>query len=318
MNPKKKKVLIVGGAGFIGANLARRFVNDKNFEVYLLALRNSNLWRINDLKSDAEICRGDILDFNEVKAVMRRTRPDYIFHLALYGGYPFQSDTKRIFSVNIDGTVNVLRAAEDVGFDRLVVAGSSSEYGRKKKPMKELDILEPNSVYGVSKAASTLYCQHRGRDAKLPINILRLFSVYGPWEEPGRLMPEIMLRILRKKPLEFVSPRVARDFTHVEDIVDACLASLKAGGSFGEIFNISTGKQKTLADVAKTVRMNSVGPVDIRWGNYKARAYDSDIWVGDVKKAERLLGWKAKISFEDGFKKTFDWFKNNKKYYADR
>lgn len=313
----KKKILIVGGAGFIGANLARRLADDKNFEVHVFLLKRTDLWRIKDIMPKLKIHLGDLLNFNELRRAMRRIRPHYIFHLALYGGYPSQADVKKTFSVNVDGTVNLLRAAEEVGFERFVSAGSSSEYGKKKKAMKEGDILEPNSVYGVSKAASTLYCQHRGRDANLPITILRFFSVYGPWEEPGRLIPTIVLRFLHKEPLEFVSRRVARDFTHVDDVVDACLAVLKVKNIYGQIFNICTGKQKTLADVARVARKNSYYPLKVNWGSYKGRTYDMDIWVGNVKKAEKLLGWKAKINFEQGFKRTLEWFKKNKKYYAN-
>lgn len=310
----KKIILITGGAGFVGANLVRRLVADGH-SVNLLLRKETALRRLSDIQNKVNVLRGDLLNLDWLKKQLKDLSPKIIFHLAQYGGYPSQKDPKKNIETNFIGTKNLLDAAEEIGFEKFINTSSSSEYGNKKIPMSEADLLEPNNIYAISKAAGTLYCQHRGRNANLPIINLRLFSAYGPWEEPARLIPTVVLRLLRGEPLELVSPTIARDFVHIDDVVDAYLAAMNVKEMKGEIINVCTGNQGTLGEVAENALAITKASVEIKWGSYERRSYDTDIWVGNPARAEKFMGWKAKIGLKEGLRKTIDWIKENKKFY---
>lgn len=311
-----KSVLVTGGAGFVGANLVRRLVS-RGHSVNLLARKETDLWRLADIKKEINIQKGDLLDSTWLKKRLKSSKPDIIFNFAQYGGYFYQKDWERVAKTNLFGTVNLLAAAEEAGFEKFIHTGSSSEYGAKKKPMSEKDLLEPYGIYGVSKAAATLYCQHRGRDAKLPVITLRLFSPYGPWEEPARLVPTVLLKCLNGEALELVSPSVGRDFVYIDDVVDAYLAAMEKKNVQGEIVNVCAGKQGTLEEIGKMVLAITGAKIKINWGTYEKRNYDTDVWVGNPDFAKKFLGWEAKTGLRKGLKRTFDWIKNNQKLYAE-
>ena len=151
------KYLVTGGVGFIGANLVRRLVSEgKN--VFLITERNSDLWRVQDIIEHVEIFEISLIEYEKIQSLILSIKPEVIFHLASYGGLPFQQDQKQIYAVNFYGTMNLFDACKEVGFDCFINTGSSSEYGIKNAEMREDDVLEPVSDYGVSKAASTNFC----------------------------------------------------------------------------------------------------------------------------------------------------------------
>ena len=123
-------------------------------------------------------------DREGLERALKQARPDWIFHLAAYGAYPQQHDFSRMVMTNFHGTGHLLAAAESAGFDALVHAGTSSEYGYKDHAPSEEEIVEPNSPYAVSKSAATELCRMTARRTGLPIRTLRLYSAYGPYEEP--------------------------------------------------------------------------------------------------------------------------------------
>jgi nucleoside-diphosphate-sugar epimerase len=310
-----KRVFLTGAGGFVGAHLLRRLVR-KSYEVYAIMRPQTLPWRVSDLKNAFTVCQGDLTNALWVEQTVSRVHPDFIIHLAQYGGYPFQKDIQKIIQTNVIATINLVAAAEKISLEHFIHTGSSSEYGAKRAPMQEDMLLEPNSAYGVTKAAATLYLAHRGRDAKFPVTILRLFSVYGPYEEPGRLMPTVLLRALQGKELEFASPTIARDFTYIDDVVDAYMNVLEKKPGKGIILNVCTGKQHTLQDVAEAIRTNIGHPVTLKWGMpAKQRSFDTDVWVGDEKRAKHLLGWQARWGLEDGIREMLAWLKNHQSFY---
>lgn len=302
---------MAGGAGFIGANIVRRLLRDK-YAVHVFLQKKFDLWRLNDVCNKIFLHWGDILDYKWVERRFETIKPSYILNLAQYGGYPFQKDVKTIFNVNVYGTLNLLEAAEKVGFEKFIHTGSSSEYGSKTEAMSETDRIEPNTVYGVSKATATLYCAHRGREGKLPVVVLRLFSVYGPWEEPTRLIPTVIRKSLAGESLQLSSPSTVRDFVHTEDIERAYILAMHKDGINGEIINVCSGKQQNLSRVANIIKEVTRSKSEVIWSAYENRSFDGNVWVGKPNLAKNKLGWRAEIDFEDGIKKTVSWFK---KYY---
>lgn len=313
----KESFLVTGAAGFIGACLVRRLLADRK-DVHILIKPDSNPWRLQGTLKHVSVFKGNLTDIKTVSRVVKKVKPTVIYHLAAHGAYSFQKDAERIIKTNILGTWNLLKACDDIDYKVFVNTGSSSEYGAKSVSMKETDLLEPNSYYAVAKSAQTLLCQHVARLQKRPISTFRLFSVYGPYEELSRLIPTLMHSCLTGKELRMVAPQTARDFIFVDDVVDAYLCLGNLSKLSGDVINIGTGKQKTLKDAVDCVLKMTAMPVNVRWGKMPARIWDASNWVADTTKCKMLLGWRAKVSLEEGFQKTWQWFKNNKSLLTSR
>lgn len=317
---KGKRVLITGATGFIGANLVREFLR-KGAEIYIFTRTTSNKWRVgNILKEIHEYCV-DLLDYERLKRVILDIRPEIIFHTAVYGGYPFQKDVNKIIQTSVMGTINLVNACSKIEFDILINTGTSSEYGLKNSPMSETDLLEPNSNYGVAKASATLFCQAKARSEKLPIVTLRLFSPYGYYEEPTRLIPSVIISCLTGKNPKLLSPKAVRDFVFVEDVMDAYIRVVKAENIDkirGEIFNISYGEQHSVGEVVnKMIKLtgNKVKPI---WGSVSQRPNEPNIWQANITKAKNVLKWEPKYSLDEGLSKTLRWFERNIDLYGKR
>jgi nucleoside-diphosphate-sugar epimerase len=301
-----RKVLLTGAAGFVGAVLARRLLRDGH-EVHVVLKSSNRRPRLDPIFDDLRVHELDLRDESSVRATVMEVRPQVIFHLAAHGAYPTQTDADGIIRTNFLGTWNLLRASAAVDYEVFVNTGSSSEYGFKDFAMRESDLLEPNSYYSVAKCAQTLLCQHFAQVEKRPITTLRLFSAYGPFEEPSRLIPTLIQRCLDGQPLKLVSRDTARDFIYVEDVVDAYLSLEKLAQLSGEIINIGTGVQSTVGDVVDAVLKHTGAQVECQWGAMPSRVWDAKIWVSDCTKSKRLLGWRPQTTLSDGLARTVAW-----------
>ncbi|MFY9484697.1 MAG: NAD-dependent epimerase/dehydratase family protein [Patescibacteria group bacterium] len=304
------RYLITGAAGFVGANLVRLLVGKGT--VFCTTHPKDNLWRLNDIKKKISLVPLDLADFDAVRRAVKTIKPDYIFHLAAYGTYPSQRDFRKIFNANTLGTANLLEALNPLPYKAFVMTGSSSEYGYKSKPMKESEVLQPNSFYSATKGAATLIAQAYGGVERKPTVILRLFSIYGPWEEPGRFIPTALAKCLKGNVLTVTSGKEVRDFVYIEDTIAALLlAAKKANQLRGQIFNIGSGKQMKITDAAKKISkiVGTGGKISI--GGYPSRPWDATTrWQADTRKSRTLLGWRPTKSFEQGITKTADWLKD--------
>ena len=244
-----KRVLLTGGNGFIGATCARRLIGDGN-ELHLLLLPSFEPWRLKDLAGHYRPCLVDLRDAEGVERVVKEVRPEWVFHLAAYGAYSWQTDVRRIFETNVLGTLNLFEACRRLGFDAFVNTGSSSEYGCKHYGPPETDLPEPNSPYAAAKVAATMYCWQMARATGLVVSTIRLYSIYGPYEEPNRLIPALLLYGLRGRCPPLVDPAIARDFVHVDDAVDAYLRlARRSTAERGGVYNVGSGRQTTLREL---------------------------------------------------------------------
>ena len=222
-----KKVLITGGAGFIGSNFAHKFL-ELGYNVNLIDRRGVNLWRLQDLKDKIKINYVDIENYDELEPFLSELNPQIILHFAAAGTYTRRpEDIRSIIDANLLGTINLVNACSKIKIECFINTGSSSEYGAKEKPMKENDLLEANNLYGITKTASTLYCQYMAKKLDLPIVTARPFAVYGYFEEKERLIPTIIKSCLENTELELSSPSSVRDFVFIEDVVKAYLAIIE-------------------------------------------------------------------------------------------
>lgn len=311
-----KKILITGGAGFIGANFAYKFL-DLGYNVNLIEKKETNLWRIEKIKEKIKINYLDIRNYDELEPFIKKLNPEIILHFATYGAYQAkQQDVKKTIDTNLLGTVNLINACSKIKFKCFINTGTNSEYGIKDKPMKEDDLLEPDNLYGITKAAATMYCQYIAKKLDLPIVTMRPFAVYGYFEEKERLVPTVIKSCLTNTKLKLSSPSSVRDFIFIEDIISAYLVVIKNIQKIkGEIFNIGTGKQNTIEEVINLVKEITHSKVKPEYGQIKPAQYEPKNWVADISKIKNILGWQPQHSLKEGLKKDIEWFKKNVSLY---
>ena len=309
-----RKALVTGAGGFVGANLVRRLLSDGH-TVVATCRPGGTSWRLEEIERNVELLELDVCDGADVRRAIAATRPDWIFHLAAYGADSRETDRERILATNLLGTVGLLTAAVDAGFDAFVNAGSSSEYGLKDHAPTETELPEPNSDYAAAKVAATLYAAHVARSADAPVVTLRLYSAYGPWEDPGRLVPTLAARGLGGELPPLVTPTVARDFVYVDDVCDAFVLGAQRG-SPGAVYNVGTGIQTTIGEIVEIARRELELRAEPRWGSMDERRWDTATWVANAGKIERDLGWRPRVPIAEGFRRTVTWLRDRPELWA--
>lgn len=304
-----KRAVVTGASGFVGANLARRLVLD-GCETHLLLRSSYRPWRLREIAADVRIHFVDLQDAAAIRETLRRIRPDWVFHLAAFGAYPTQNGMGAMVETNLMSAVALLDACADIGVEAYVQTGSSSEYGFKDHPAGENEVLEPNSHYAITKAAATHYAQFTSRQRSLHAVAVRLYSVYGPYEEPSRLIPTLLVHAFEGRLPPLVSPHTARDFVYVDDAVEAILqVAAHSHLPRGSVYNVCTGKQSTVASVVSLVRELLAVPAEPVWSSMESRSWDTNSWVGSPQAIERDVQWKAAVDIATGLQKTIDWFR---------
>ena len=175
-----RRGLITGATGFVGANLTRRLIVE-GCEPHLLVRPQFQSWRLNGIRDQVTLHEVGIGNRDAVRGLVSRLKPHWIFHLATYGAYPTQQGFERMVETNILDTAVIVDAALEAGVEAFVYTGSSSEYGLKDRPADEMDRVDPNSHYAITKATATHYCQWAARAHQLPVANMRLYSIYGPF-----------------------------------------------------------------------------------------------------------------------------------------
>lgn len=314
--PDRKRALVTGGTGFVGANLVRRLL-EEGHEVRLLVRQGHDAWRLADVSDRIHWIQAGLGDVSGLAALMAEFSPQWVFHLAAHGAYSWQTDTAAIWATNVVGTANLLAACMKVGFEAFVNTGSSSEYGLKDHPPSEDEPVEPNSPYAVAKVAATLYCAHVAQATGAAITTLRLYSVYGPWEEPRRFIPQLVARGMEGRLPPLASPDAARDYVYVDDVCDAYLKVAREARRPGNVYNVGTGVQTTLREAVDLARRVLSIEQEPRWGSMPNRRWDTNVWVADRSAIEADLGWRPATALQDGLRLTAAWLAVNRAV-ADR
>jgi nucleoside-diphosphate-sugar epimerase len=306
------RYLVTGGAGFIGSNIVDELIK-RGQEVVVLddlsAGKEANLAGVRD-KIDLHI--ESITDLAAVQSACKGVQ--YVIHLAARTSVP-RSVLNPLESnhVNIDGTLNVLVAARDAQVRRFVFAASSSAYGETPTlPKVESMPAQPISPYGVTKYVGELYAQVFGRVYGLENASLRYFNVFGPRQDPtsqySAVLSRFMLAVIEgHAPVVFGDGEQSRDFTYVENIVDETLRACEAPGASGLVLNGGTGARITLNHVLKLLEQITGKTIKPKYDAPR----DGDIRdsQADVSLARTILGYQPRVLFEEGLKRTWDWYK---------
>jgi len=299
-------ILVLGASGFVGANLFRHILRTRSDVVGTTS--RAPAWRLEGL-NPKNVRVLDLLVDPNVEALLNDVKPRVIFDCVAYGAYSFESDSQRIYETNFGFVSRLLDRLAGRELACYVHAGSSSEYGDNASAPKETDATAPNSEYAVSKVAAANLLYYWGKRKKFPCCNLRLYSVYGPMEDSARLIPNVVRQGADGTYPPFVDPNVSRDFVYVDDVCEAFILSALnlTEQDYGESFNIGTGVKTTIADVAETAqRMFSIseGPSF----SMPARDWDVSNWYADASHAEARLGWRSRVSFDEGMRRTAEWY----------
>jgi nucleoside-diphosphate-sugar epimerase len=301
-----ERILITGATGFLGACLARDRIC-AGHDVHLLARATSPNWRLAELEGQYVRHEADLRDADALCRAVAACRPDVIYHLAAYGAYPTQQDTTTILATNLLGTANLLEALASHDYRALVHTGSSSEYGHKLRPMRDNDLPEPRTPYAVGKAAATLLCRAEAMRGR-PVATVRVFSPYGPWDDPSRLVPYVMSCCARDEVVRVTSGRQPRDFIYVDDCVNLIVRTADCQEARGQILHAGSGQQQSVRDVVEAIVGVCGGdPEKIRFGDEPTRADEPEHWSASIERTTALTGWRPEVELREGLARTWSW-----------
>ena len=302
------RVLVTGGAGFIGSNLVRALLERGDDVRVLDNFSTGNRANLDGL--DVDIVEGELRSYERVHNAVRTT--EIVYHLGALGSVPRSvQDPLTSSAVNVEGTLNVLLAARDEGVRRVVFSSSTSVYGSSRSlPTSEEEPCDPISPYGVAKLAAERYCVSFSRVYEaFETVVLRYFNVFGPRQSPfsqyAAAVPLFIRAIAAGEPVPINGDgEQSRDFTYVGNVVDATLRAADTPGVSGEIFNVAAGAPATVNAVADTIGAILGKPVERT--HLPPRAGDiRDSWA-DLAKAERLLGYRPAVTLEEGLSRTIE------------
>lgn len=311
------KILVTGGAGFIGSHLAKKLV-ERGDEVVIVD--NFNSYYEPKLKHDRieiflrdkkfKLYKIDIVNFEDLGGVFKRHKFDKIVHLAAQAGVRYSLTHPFVYlDTNITGTVNLLELCKKYGVNDFVYASSSSVYGGNKKiPFSECDrVDQPISLYAASKKADELMAHTYHHLYKINCVGLRFFTVYGPWGRPDMALFKFTKNILAGRQIEvYGQGKMNRDFTFIDDIIAGILLVLDKNFKY-EIFNLGNSHSEKLLDFINLIEKNlgkkaKIKLMPMQMGDVRATA-------ADICKAKKILGWRPKTRILEGIGKFVEWYK---------
>jgi len=330
---KGKRVLVTGADGFIGSHLTEALVQ-AGITVRAFVFYNSfNSWGWLDaaepeLRDNLDVVAGDIRDQGGVRAAMRDC--DVILHLAALISIPFSYDSpEAVVDTNVKGTLNVVNAARDLGISRVVVTSTSEVYGTARfVPITEDHPLQAQSPYSASKISADQIALSYHRSFNTPVVVLRPFNTYGPRQSARAVIPTIAVQLLAgERRLKLGALHPTRDFLFVMDTVRGFARAAVAEGVLGEVINIGSGFEISIAETADLIAQILGVETCIGMENDRVRPSNSEVerLLAATEKANRLLDWTPLYGGRDGFKRglteTIAWFsdpKNLARYKHDR
>lgn len=310
----KKTYLITGGAGFIGSHIAERLVRDGHNVRVLDDLSSGHQANLASMRDSVELIEGDIRNTQVVNEAVKGAY--VVFHEAALGSVPRSvADPVTTHQVNITGTLNVFLASRDAGVRRVVYASSSSVYGETPVLPKREDMSpQPLSPYALSKLAGEHYASVFKHVYNFEIVSLRYFNIFGPRQDPesqyAAVIPRFITALLNgKAPVVYGDGLQSRDFTFVENVVNANLLAAEADGIAGEAFNVACGGRYTLLDLL--TKTKEILGSDIKPVHEAARAGDVRDSQASIEAAQKAFGYRVSVDFAEGLQKTIDWYKRN-------
>jgi len=307
---RNKKILITGAGGFIASHLTRKLVNlGANVSIITKYKSIIDNVRINKIWDEVSVIEADIRNLDSLKQI-KQLKPDIVYHFAAYNhvGNSF-IHISECFDVNAKGTANIMEVCNDCS--RFIYISTSEVYGHQEKvPFKEDFNPMPISPYSITKYSGELYARMKYHQRKYPVVVLRPFNNFGPYQSEAAIIPEITINCLLGREIKSTEGKQTREFNFVENMVDGFILAAKKDEAIGEIINLGSGQEISIKDLILKIHELTNSSSKLNIGSLKYRP--TEIWrmFCDNTKAKKLLGWEPKISFEEGLKKTIEWYKD--------
>jgi nucleoside-diphosphate-sugar epimerase len=299
-----RTAVVTGATGFVGSHLVRKLVSD-GFQVHVLCRPSSDFWRLPDVEQRIHKHLVNLTDGPALLKMIGAIRPQSVFHLAsatMVAGAA--TSPTELVTVNLLGTINVIDACNALDDCGLVTTGDSFEYTPSLNPLRETDPCQPGSLHGITKLAATLYGKAKAAADGSPIVTLRLFSTYGPGDNPRRLVPRLIAGAIASTSISLSRPEIARDWIYIDDVVALYLEAAKRASELaGAIFNVGTGRRVNLGELVETVLRVVPSKAEMRWGEFPAPRHDDHPWIADMRQTFDAFGWRPRTSLEHGLKR---------------
>lgn len=314
MSWSSKRVAVTGAGGFIGSHLAEALVRE-GADVTAVVRYNSrgddgNLRHVDPkIHSSLRVQRIDLNDLEATRQALHRS--EVIFHLAAFVGIPYSyAHPDDAVLNNVRSTLNVLAVARENHVERMVQTSTSEVYGSARQvPIPETHVLQPQSPYSASKIGTDHIALSYHYAFQLPVAVVRPFNTFGPRQSARAVIPTIVMQALAGSAVKLGTTTTTRDFTFVADTVRGFMLAAAAPASVGEIINIGTGRETSIADTVKAI-VGVVGrKVDVIEDANRLRPEASEVsrLCADISKARRLLGYEPQVTLEEGLRRTVAW-----------
>jgi nucleoside-diphosphate-sugar epimerase len=305
------RYLVTGGAGFIGSNTVDELVRRGHSVVVLDDLSTGKEENLADVRSKITFVKGSITDLEAVQKAIHQA--EYVIHLAARTSVPRSvKDPLETNRINVEGTLNVLVAARDNKVKRFVFAASSSAYG-ETPTLPKVESMEPNPIspYGVAKYVGELYASVFSRCYGVETVCLRYFNIFGPRQDPDSPYSGVLSRfaaafLAGEPPVVYGDGEQTRDFTFVENAVQANLLACEAPGVSGQVFNVGTGGRVSLNQTLQLLRGMAAKRLPAKFE--PPREGDIRDSQADISKAKEMLGYEPMVGFREGLERTYAWY----------
>ncbi len=304
----RERILVTGGAGFVGSTLVRKLL-DRGYKVTVLDNLSTGLQDYLPKNEALKLVVGNVENFEYVSSVVRGHQK--VMHLAAQAFIPFSyQEPLHVAEVNAIGSINIFKACLNHKVKRLVHISSSEVYGSAQyTPMDEAHPLSPQSTYSVAKVAADMWAQTFYWEHKLPVVILRPFNTFGARETLPYFIPEMIRQSLKESVIHVGNLEASRDFTYVDDVAEAMILALEEKEIEGEIINLGTRQTRKMKEILATIKREvGADEKDVVTDKNRLRPNDVKILVGDNSKARKMLGWNPKTRFDEGIQRTVNWY----------
>jgi len=301
------KVLVVGGCGFIGQALVKRLIT---LGADVVSLNRQEKKDRESIKGVTEVV-ADLRDHTSLKKKLDGRSFDYVFNL---GGYidhsPYLNGGRMVIDTHYVGTLNLLDQVYSPSLKAFIQIGSSDEYGNVPAPQTEKVREAPIAPYSAAKVAATYLIQTLARTENFPGVVIRLFLVYGPGQDEGRFLPQIIKGCLRNESFKTSKGAQLRDFCYIEDAIDGMVNAALSPSAIGSVINIASGAAISIREIIDKV-VDLTGGGKPLWGTHPYRKGENMELYADISLAKSLLQWKPETKLEEGLKKTVDYYRNS-------
>ena len=305
------RCFVTGSTGFIGSHLVRLLLKH-DVEVAVLIRPTSNPWRIKDIICRLHTINGDIVNIENSGTAIRDFAPNIVFHLGWHGGnsYNYQNDRSQIFK-NLYGSLELVQIAKEAGSQRWIGLGTSVEYGKYEIPITESLRPIPNTLYGISKYCTCLAAQKLSQLCGIDFVWLRPFWIYGPYDDPLRMIPSVILTLLQGKRPALTLGEQGWDYLYIEDAVEAIWQVAITPEAQG-VFNLGSGKAHMIKSIVEQIRDLIDHNLPLGFGEVSYRPNQMMHLQADISRLQHATGWSPQVSLDEGLRRTVEWSRENK------